>query len=78
MYFPIYIINIKIFILFMGAGTSHMCHSILVEVRDQVAGIISLLPSCGPWGLNSVGQAYQQAPVPTSHLAGPSCLYLHR
>jgi hypothetical protein len=38
-----------------------------VEVRGQLSGICSLLPSCGSWELN-LGQVWRQAPYPLSHL----------
>lgn len=29
-----------------------MCHSMNVEVREQLVDVDSLLPPCGFWGLN--------------------------
>lgn len=40
-----------------------------VEVREHLAGVISLLPLRGFWEFNSGGQAWWQNPSPTE----PSC-----
>jgi hypothetical protein len=34
------------------------------EARGQLSGVGSLLPPCGPHGLSSGCQAWQQAPLP--------------
>lgn len=39
------------------------CHAVHMEVRRQAAGVNSLIPPYGSWGLNSSGQDWQQAPL---------------
>lgn len=48
----------------MGLGM-YKCHGKLVEIRDQISGVGSLLPLYGFWCLNSCHKAGQQALVPT-------------
>lgn len=46
-------------------GMAHLCHSLHVEVRWQLA---SLLPLCRDEGSNSGHQVYRQASLPLSYL----------
>lgn len=46
------------FIIFICVWWEHICYGgVYVEVRRQLAGIASLLPSCGSWGVNSDHQS---------------------
>lgn len=45
-----------------------------VDIRQQLAGLGSLLPPSGFWRLNSGDQAWQQVPV---NLPAPSVVFPH-
>lgn len=62
------------FDLFLSHVWAQRYHCVHV-VRGQVAGVNSLLPSCGSWGLNSGCQA-RKCLCSLSHLAGPWFVFL--
>lgn len=39
-----------VYVCVVGAGELVMCHSIHIEVIEQLAGASSLLLPCGSWG----------------------------
>lgn len=47
-------------------------HGMLTEVRGQLVGICSFLPTCGAQGLNSVPQTWQQTLYSLSQPTSPS------
>ena len=51
------------------------CICAYAEVREPLAGVGSLLPTRGSWGLNSSGQAWRwrQAPLPSETSHQPLC-----
>lgn len=55
-------------------GMPHTCHSALVEVRGQPAGIFSIPTRCGSWDLNSGCQGWW----PGSHLSSQEILFAYQ
>lgn len=56
-----------------------VCHSMNVEVREQLVDVDSLIPPCGFWGLNIGHQVWQLVSLPTEscHCPRPYILNLN-
>lgn len=70
------------YIIYPFSG-AHMCHKAYMKARERFSGISFLLLPCGPWGLNSGLQPWQQALYRQSYIAmgaslGKGCGYMVR
>lgn len=54
-----------------------MCVCVCVWVRGQLAGVNSLLPSCGFWVQTQVTRVGSKHPHLLGHLASPTSLILY-
>lgn len=68
--------SISLFLTFICVCVcAQMCHGVHVEVREQLIGVISLLLSCGSWGLNPDVGFGASAFLLCSDLEGPILIF---